>query len=300
MSKRTGEAAKAIREAWKREQQLVFEGKGTRDWTPEEQQSIIDEGKAYDENGKAYIGHHMKSAECYPEYQGDPENIQFLTYIEHQKAHDGDWRSPSNWYYDPVTEIKYDFGENKYIPCETIELSMPLSISTPDEPIKETIPVNNRSIQEQLPQNSIIEGNEGNLADNPEVANLLNLENASKRKTGIWEKTIDLFETAAEKIHNFSEDHPVISGLAKESLKMLGEVVLESVTSESSYSDNSKDKNHSPDLNSHEKIEINSPDRIPAHYPIERSSPIKHDVSGYDRLQHGKTVHVKPYKRGKR
>ena len=33
-------------------------------------------------------------------------------------------------------------------------------------------------------------------------------------------------------------------------------------------------------------------------YPDERSSPREHDVSGYDRMQNGKIVHVNPYKRG--
>ena len=67
MSRRTSEASKAIREAWEKERELVLEGKGTRDWTPEQQQSIIDKGKAYDDDGKAFEGHHMKSAEAYPE-----------------------------------------------------------------------------------------------------------------------------------------------------------------------------------------------------------------------------------------
>ena len=53
MSRRTAEASKAIRIAWEKEQQRVLEGKGTRDWTPEQQQSIIDKGKAYDEEGRA-------------------------------------------------------------------------------------------------------------------------------------------------------------------------------------------------------------------------------------------------------
>ncbi|MBQ6281570.1 MAG: hypothetical protein IJK69_05905 [Oscillospiraceae bacterium] len=38
MSRRTADANRAIREAWEREKQLVLEGKGTRDWTPEQQQ----------------------------------------------------------------------------------------------------------------------------------------------------------------------------------------------------------------------------------------------------------------------
>lgn len=32
---------------------------------------------------------------------------------------------------------------------------------------------------------------------------------------------------------------------------------------------------------------------------VERASPREHSVTGYDRQQNGKTVHVKPYKRGK-
>ena len=31
---------------------------------------------------------------------------------------------------------------------------------------------------------------------------------------------------------------------------------------------------------------------------IDRASPIEHPVSGYDRIQNGKKVHVNPYTRG--
>lgn len=48
MSRRTSESNKAILAAWNKEQELVREGKGTRDWTPEQQQDILDKGKAYD------------------------------------------------------------------------------------------------------------------------------------------------------------------------------------------------------------------------------------------------------------
>lgn len=69
MSRRTSESNKAILAAWNKEQELVREGKGTRDWTPEQQQDILDKGKAYDENARAFEGQHMKSAEKYPEYR---------------------------------------------------------------------------------------------------------------------------------------------------------------------------------------------------------------------------------------
>lgn len=126
MSNRTADSNRAIRQAWEREQELVAQGQGTRDWTPEQQQDILDKGKAYDEDGKAFEGQHMKSAEAYPEYQGDPDNIQFLTRQEHLDAHQGSWQNPTNWYYDPDTREYHDFGEGKYEPCEVIDLSNPI------------------------------------------------------------------------------------------------------------------------------------------------------------------------------
>ena len=68
MSRRTAESNKAILAAWNKEQELVQEGKGTREWTPQQQQDILEKGKAYDDNEKAFEGQHMKSAEMYPEY----------------------------------------------------------------------------------------------------------------------------------------------------------------------------------------------------------------------------------------
>lgn len=126
MSRRTAEANKAIAAAWKREQQLVKEGKGTRDWTQDQQREIIERGNAHDENKKAFEGHHMRNAETYPECQGDPDNIQFLTKEEHLAAHDGCWKNPTNWYYNPITKEKLDFGNGPIIPCEAKNLTNPV------------------------------------------------------------------------------------------------------------------------------------------------------------------------------
>lgn len=120
------ERNKAVREAWIKEQNLVQEGKGTRAWTPEQQKDILEKGKAYDDSGKAIEGQHMKSAEQYPEYQGDPGNIQFLTRAEHLEAHNGNWQNPTNWYFNPVTKEKIEFGDGPFIPCETIQLPEPI------------------------------------------------------------------------------------------------------------------------------------------------------------------------------
>ena len=137
MSRRTAESSKAILAAWIKEQELVKEGKRTRNWTSQQQQDILEIGKAYDDNGKAFEGQHMKSAEMYPEYQGSPGNIQILTRAEHLEAHDGSWQNPTNWYFNPVTKEKIDFGDGPFIPCEIIQLSAPIISLTDNSTIKE-------------------------------------------------------------------------------------------------------------------------------------------------------------------
>ena len=54
MPRRTAEATKAVQLAWQREYELIQEGKGTRDWTEEQQRDILnpEKGRAYDDNGK--------------------------------------------------------------------------------------------------------------------------------------------------------------------------------------------------------------------------------------------------------
>lgn len=132
MSRRTADANKAIREAWEKERDLVREGKGTRDWTPDQQRDILDpdKGKAYDDEGKAFEGQHMKSVEMYPEYQGNPSNIQFLTKKEHLDAHKGNWQNPTNWYYDPIGRNYKEFGAKELEPCEIFRLSHPVCFPT--------------------------------------------------------------------------------------------------------------------------------------------------------------------------
>lgn len=134
MSNRTAEANRAVREAWYAEKQLVLEGKGTRDWTDEQQRSIAEKGKAYDDRGLAFEGQHMKSVEAYPEYQGDRRNIQFLTKQEHLAAHGGSWQNHTNGYYDPVSKTMSDFGDGPPVPCAEVPLTKPLFV----EPLNET------------------------------------------------------------------------------------------------------------------------------------------------------------------
>ena len=134
MSNRTSQANRAVRLAWKNERRLVSEGKGTRDWTREQQKDILTDGVAKDENDVVFRGHHMQSVELFPQYQGEPENIQFLSKEEHLKAHDGSFRILTNWYYDPVNEKKEPFEDDKYRRCKKIYLSDPVC---PPKPIVE-------------------------------------------------------------------------------------------------------------------------------------------------------------------
>lgn len=312
MSRRTAEASKAIREAWENEQTRVAEGKGTRDWTPEQQQSILDLGKAYDEDGKAFIGHHMKSAEAYPEYQGDPENIQFLSYQEHLKAHDGNWRTPSNWYYDPVTGIKHEFGDEKYVPCEIIELSSPLSPSPPIEPdvapAKETEaeqisrdePINNKSSEERP-----VDKREEYTP--PPYTPPIRYE---QKKKGFWDRAVDFIEDAVETVKDFHVEHPILSKVVDGLLLFGGKAAVDAINSKHSSSHDSGERHYPSDHSPHETFyppdepydndndDDDGDDGFTRDYPDERSSPTEHDVSGYTRQQNGKTVNVRPYKRG--
>ena len=128
MSRRTADSNKAISVAWENEQQRVSEGKGTRDWTPEQQQDILERGKTYDDEGRAFRWHHMRSVSICPEEQGNPDNIQFLSHEEHIEAHVICWQ-PTNWYFDPVTKQRMDFGDGPIIPCKVIDLSAPVCVS---------------------------------------------------------------------------------------------------------------------------------------------------------------------------
>ena len=103
---------KAISQAWAQERELVrITGKGSRDWTDSEKKQLLRTGRV-----KGYDGHHMKSKRAHPDYVGDPNNIEFLKgdgmdINEHLNAHNGDYRNPTNGYYDPLSGVTIDFGD---------------------------------------------------------------------------------------------------------------------------------------------------------------------------------------------
>ena len=307
MSRRTAEASKAVALAWTNEQQRVKEGNGTRDWTPEQQKDILERGKAYDDTGRAFEGQHMKSVEKYPEYQGDPDNIQFLTKEEHLAAHQGNWQNPSNWYYNPVTKEVTDFGDGKYIPCSIIDLSEPI--------IKKPVPTQESNISE----NDYVTDN--NETDNTprekrEVRN--DNKEAIPKKTSItiapkksfFEKIGDSFTHIKEAALDFAAEHPVITIVLTVG-GVVGKKMIDRATSggggsgsSSSQSDGFSFSSDSPnddldDVSESENIVDNEPSEDSRSEEKTPQTKRPHDTRGYTRVRRGKEENVRGYSTGK-
>ena len=82
---------KAVKLAWRQEQQLVKAGGGTRNWTDRQRAHIAKHGKL-----KHFEGHHMRSVKGHTKkWAGDPRNIKFVTRREHLREHRGNFRNPT-------------------------------------------------------------------------------------------------------------------------------------------------------------------------------------------------------------
>ncbi len=301
------ERNKAIRLAWEREQKLVAEGKGTRDWSQDQQKDILDpeKGKAYDENGRAFEGQHMKSAAEYSEYQGDPDNIQFLSRDEHLEAHKGSWQNPTNWYYNPETKEFVDFGDNKPTPCAPINLSEPVCspvIESQNNSEKlQTVKHDTTSTEHTKPsrQEDVSHHSENISQKNPTVA-------PPETHEGIGDKNkiSHIFDVANE----FGKKHPVLTGALKAAgyiIAGVGAIYLASESGGGSSSSSSEegisgssDDDYS-DYSSSDELDSPSSSRD---YPDERSSPAEHTVPAHG--QHYRTKdgliwkEKEPYQRG--
>lgn len=281
------ERLKAIRKAWEREQGLVAEGKGTRDWTKEQQEDILDpaKGKAYDENGRAFDGQHMKSAAEYPEYQGDPDNIQFLTKEEHLEAHKGSWQNPTNWYYNPEAKEFVDFGENKPIPCEVINLSEPVRIPVV-EPKERNDKLKNsadsakeKAEKENQPSSREKESGHSEKVPHSHVSSTPPPE----LHEGFGDKVMHVVEA----VKDFGEKHPVVAGIVKwggAAALAVGSAYVASKGSGSGRGGSSENDDYSGS-NDDIGYDDSSDSRD---YPDERSSPREHIVPG-----HGQHYHTK-------
>ena len=210
------ERNRAVREAWNKEQELVQKGKGTREWTPEQQKEILKIGRAYDDNGKAFEGQHMKSAEKYPKYQGEPGNIQFLTRTEHLEAHDGNWQNPTNWYFNPITKEKIGFGDGPFIPCEIVQLPEPIITITDNE-----TSLQEQGVEEQKQSDKLIDTLNQSVENSTKVYSEPKVFNPSKVQ--VLKKSSNRFVKGLKSVGRFIVDHPV------ESFEIAG-VVISGVT----------------------------------------------------------------------
>lgn len=299
MSRRTAESNKAILAAWNKEQELVQKGKGTREWTLEQQQDILEKGKAYDEDGVAFQGQHMKSAEMYPEYQGDPRNIQFLTRVEHLEAHDGNWRNPTNWYFNPVTKEKFDFGDGPFIPCEIIQLPEPIMkpsviVETKEEILTEPI---EKVEAKETPK---IKSKEETINAKP-----INIPKPDIKQAGGFENTV---KQALKAVLDFSNRHPVLTGIVKVVSAVGLAAAVDAVANggqSNSGNGSSDDYRYTPSRNgsgsfNDDEVQVDIADTYSS---VERSSPEEHMVKGHGQHYHYKDGSVRwrekdPYTRG--
>ena len=289
MSRRTSEANKAIAAKWNKEQQLVKEGKGTRDWTQEQQKDILEKGKAYDENGLAFEGQHMKSVEAFPEHQGNPDNIQFLTKQEHLEAHGGNWQNPTNGYFNPVTRQMIEFEKNNLVPCSIIHLSDPIVSNLYVENIKNS-DVSEFEITKEEHQidNANIPTNK-NLSKNKDIKHFF-----ESALTTVKERATNLKLS----INNFSEQHPIAINIAR----VLGVYFIKEGTSVlinktiNNTSSNSHSNNETYAANISDQINSNNSD-----FTNVRATPNEHIVRAHGQ-HYGKNkvwVEKQPYTRGK-
>lgn len=300
MSRRTAESNKAVLAAWNKEQELVQIGKGTREWTPKQQQDILEKGKAYDDDGVAFQGQHMKSAEMYPEYQGDPGNIQFLTRAEHLEAHNGNWRNPTNWYFNPLTKEKIDFGNGPFIPCEVIHLTEPImQTSITVEQKNEIINPIEKVETEEIPK---IKPEAESITLKP-----VNSPKPDKKQTGGFGNTV---KNAFKAVVDFSKRHPVLTGIV-EAVGVAGLAVAADAVANGgrSNSGNGKSDNYSyTPLRSgsssfNDYSDGDEVDTVDTYSYVEQSSLKEQMVKGHGQRYHYKDGSVRrkekaPYQRG--
>lgn len=287
MSRRTSQANKAIAEAWEKERNNILEGKGTREWTIEQQRDILERGKAYDDNGVAFQGQHMKSVCKYPEYQGDSGNIQFLSKEEHLKAHMGSWQNPTNWYYDPVTKEMFDFGTNPYTPCNVFELKESIVRI-------ETTTTMDHSSEVKIKDDNLSSNNKKANSPTGSHQKAIATTKASARVTQVNSSVVRKVRHFFQRGGGFVYKHRgiIIKGL-KIGGPIVGGIILDRVTSgESSFGGGNKDGTY----NNYFSSEGNK--------SFERVSPNEHVVSGHSQRYHTrsgvKTIEKNPYSRGGR
>ena len=181
----------------------------------------------------------MKSAEMYPEYQGEPGNIQFLTRSEHLEAHDGNWQNPTNWYFNPVTKEKLDFGDGPFIPCKIISLPEPvIKLKADAENDKKSDIESVENKDSKAPQSVSIQ------KESPKT------DTVPKLKIGIGEHIKNAFRTGAKAVVEFPVKHPTATKVLKGLGIAAAAITVEALSEPSkNNSSNSEYKNKDTDSN---------------------------------------------------
>lgn len=251
----------------------------------------------------------MKSAAEYPEYQGNLNNIQFLTREEHLEAHKGSWQNPTNWYYNPDTKEFVDFGENAPTPCEAISLN---------EPVRNPV-IDKQEGSDEIKDPPKTEETSSERKQSPRQESASrHAENTSQKKTASVSPPPEVHESFGDKIlhvvgavREFGEKHPVLTGVLKVVGIAAAAVSTEAIAnaargsggeSGSSSSDdyfNSFSDDDYGDSSSADEWDVPSSSRD---YPDERSSPEEHTVPAHGQHYHTRDGVIwkekKPYQRG--
>ncbi|MCR5754183.1 MAG: teneurin-3 [Acetatifactor sp.] len=306
MSNRTKESNKAIDEAWKKEKKRVSEGKGTRDWTPEQQHDILDKGKAYDENGKPFCGHHMRSVSIYPEEQGNPDNIQFLSPEEHKEAHIICWQ-PTNWYYDPITKERIEFGTGPIIPCKEIKLSEPVISSEllgDSDLVKRDIISKEKEIRRAGPDSLKTDSVSDEKYAGQQAAHE-HKDDKIEESGRIFNKIVRRLSEFSEFAKNYFKDHKqemitsIVEGAVNGAINGVTNGLYSSIGNSHDGAKSQNDGSHSQAQSAKSIENVQTTDKK---YPETHASPREHTVSGSKQRYHTKEGIIwkekDPYPRG--
>jgi hypothetical protein len=256
----------------------------------------------------------MKSVEGYPDFQGDPGNIQFLSRPEHNAAHDGSFQNPTNGYFNPFTGKTKDFGDNKYEPCIIIKLSDPVVF--PNN-ITKDVPEKAANIQEDKPEAVSPQTTDKScevIRDETLPSSHKTHSLASTRKTpAITESGFrEGVKHIASSIKEFAVQHPVLTGIAKFIGVAAAIDLVDRVTSQgrgsggngcNRYFISSSDSSGETNRGSSESYDSTGEDGFAEtgqnEGPGKRMPKAPHDTSGYTRTRFGKEERVSGYSTGR-
>lgn len=141
-----------------------------------------------------------------------------MTRAEHLEAHNGNWRNLTNWYFNPVTKEKLDFGDGPFISCKQIILSKPI--------------INIYSSKERKSSKMSNEIDKNKAVNNKSFISFNSNENI-----------ITKIKKIIGKIEDVSNCHPIITNIIKKTIAIAIEVTLDSALN--STHSQKKGSNHS-------------------------------------------------------